>query len=303
MKIDKNVSNHYLQYGTYTYPGCYKDYLKLLPDDITELGNLICHQVIHRAVLKNGNTRSNADKKYGDMEKYPWLKLKCDDDVLMTAAAMIAELFRLDENGFTKNRTVENKIVVTCRYVSVLMSSILKSKGIPARSRAGFAPYCLPNICADHWINQYWYENEQRWITIDADGYFNDLDFKQFDIPNNKFCWAAQVWLDIRSGKTDGKQYVYADGKGTNGLKASIRSIFYDFHALMNNEISYDFQPSYISGKFEQLTENDFMEIDTLAELMLNPDSNFNRLLEIWNTERKYRIINSPLVGDWDHER
>lgn len=37
--------------------------------------------------------------------------------------------------------------------------------------------------------------------------------------------------------------------------------------------ISYHFQPSYIDGKFE-----------------------------IWNTNRKYRIMNSPLVGDWDNQ-
>jgi hypothetical protein len=96
-QMNKNILEHYLEYGTYTYPGLYKDYLKSLPDDISELGNLICHQVIHRAVLKNGNTLANADKKYGDMNKFPWFRLKCDDDILMTAAAMITELFRLDE--------------------------------------------------------------------------------------------------------------------------------------------------------------------------------------------------------------
>jgi hypothetical protein len=294
--------DHYLQYSTYTFPGCYTDFLKSLPDDISELGALICHQVIHRTVLKNGNTLTNADKKYGDMKKYPWFRLKCDDDVLMTASAMIAELLRLDGSGLRKERAVQHKIVVTCRYVSVLMSSILKSKGIPSRSRAGFAPYCLPGICGDHWINQYWNKKENTWTSLDADGFYENLKFSQFDIPRNNFCWAAKVWLDIRHGKTDGKQFVYADGKGTNGLKAAIRAIFYDFHSLMNNEISYEFQPSYICNKFERLTEKEFFEIDGLAELLLNPDDNFNKLFEIWNSVKKFRILNSPLVGDWDHE-
>ena len=179
------------------------------------------------------------------------------------------------------------------------MSAILKSKGIPARCRSGFSPYCSPGISGDHWLNQYWNENEKRWITFDADGFF-DLEFNQFDIPVDKFDWAAKTWLDIRHKKVDGQQFVYADGKETNGLKAAIRAIFYDFHALMNNELSYKFQPSY--SKFERLTENDLIEIDELAELMIKPEENFDKLIEIWETKRKYRIVNSPLIGDNDHK-
>jgi len=233
------------------------------------------------------------------MYKYPWYRLRCDDDVLLTALAMVGELLRLDSRGFKKDRAVEDKIVVTCRYVSVLIASILKSKGIPTRCRSGFAPYLLPEISADHWINQYWSEKENRWVNIDADGFFDRLNFSQFDIPDNKFDWAAKTWLDIRAGKQDSNKFVYAGGQ--NGLKAVIRAIFYDFHSLMNNEISYNFQPSYISGKFDLLTETEFKEIDNLAKLMLEPDKNFRRLVEIWNKEKKIRVLNSPLVGDSDH--
>ena len=47
---------------------------------------------------------------------------------------------------------MEEKIVVTCRYVSVLMSAILKAKGIPARCRAGFAPYFQEGVSMDRWV-------------------------------------------------------------------------------------------------------------------------------------------------------
>lgn len=297
--MKEKILNHYLQFSTYTNPGCYVDFLKSLPDDISDLGNLVCHQVIHRVILKNRNTYSNSDKKYGDMDKYPWYRLRCDDDVLLTALSMVGELLRLDSRGFKKDRAVEDKIVVTCRYVSVLIASILKSKGIPTRCRSGFAPYLLPEISVDHWINQYWSEKENRWVNIDADGFFDRLNFSQFDIPDNKFDWAAKTWLDIRARKQDSNKFVYAGGQ--NGLKAAIRAIFYDFNSLMNNEISYNFQPSYISGKFDQLTEIEFKEIDNLAKLMLEPDKNFRRLVEIWNKEKKFRVLNSPLVGDSDH--
>ncbi len=299
--MDNNILNHYLKFSIYTNAGCYKEFFNPLPDDISELGKLVCHQVIHRVTLKNGNNGANENKKYGDMDKFPWYRLRCDDDILMTAVAMVAELLRLDGRGFKKDRSVENKIVVTCRYVSVLMASILKSKGIPTRSRSGFAPYLLPEVSVDHWINQYWSRKEKRWITFDADGFFDDLGFSQYDIPENKFDWAAKAWLDIREGRTEEKQFVYAGG--LNGLKATIRAIFYDFHSLMNNEISYAFQPSYISNKFDELTENNLVEIDELAQLLLEPDKNFNKLVEIWETEKKFKILNSPLIGDNDHRK
>jgi hypothetical protein len=34
---------------------------------------------------------------------------------------------------------------------------------------------------------------------------------------------------------------------------------------------------------------------------MVNPDSNFDILHENWNTNKKIRILNSPLIGDWDN--
>ena len=59
--------------------------------------------------------------------------------------------------------------------------------------------------------------------------------------------------------------------------------------------------PSYISNKFDKLTEKDFKEIDELAKLMLYPDKNFDELIKIWNIKKKFRILNGPLVGDSDH--
>jgi hypothetical protein len=146
--MDKKILNHYLKFSTFTNPGCYKEFLQNLPDEVRELGNLISHQIIHRVTLIEGNTNANRDLRYGDMKKYPWHKLRCDD-VLPTAVSMIAELLRFDNRGFLPDRKVENKIVVACRFVAILMASILKSKNIPCRVRSGFAPYF--RVCStDH---------------------------------------------------------------------------------------------------------------------------------------------------------
>lgn len=298
--MNQKILDHYLKFSTYTYPGCYQEFLKFLPDEIPKLCKLVRSQIIHRVTLRNKNTKANWNKKYGDLEKYPWHKLRCDDDVLLTAISMIAELLRQEEK-ISIDRKVENKIVVTCRYTAVLITSILKSKGIPTRCRSGFAPYIFPPKSYDHWICQYWNKSKQQWINIDADmALADDAEINQFDFADREFDWAGKTWLDIRAKKVDGEKFVYADGKGTNGLRAVIRAVFYDFHSLMNNEISYLFQPNYIANKFDKLTKKDFLEIDELAKLLLDPDKNFEKLLKIWNTKKKFRVLNSPLVNDRD---
>lgn len=297
--MDKKILNHYLQFSTFTNPGCYKKFFQNLPDDVRELGNLISHQIIHRVILKQGNTKANRDLRYGDMKKYPWYKLRCDDDVLTTTVSMVAELLRFDDRGFKKDRKVEDKIVVTCRFVAILMASILKSKGIPCRVRSGFAPYFFKGSW-DHWINQYWDKDKQKWITFDADGFFDStIGFDQYNMPEEKFDWAANTWLGIRSGKLDANNFINAGG--FKGLMPVLWAIFYDFHSLMNNEILYNQMPSYIYFKFDKLTEKDFEEIDELAKLMLEPDKNFDELVKIWNTKKKFRILNGPLISDSDH--
>lgn len=301
--MEKRILEHYKKTGTFTYAGPYKDYFCSLPDDISTLGRLVCSQVIHRVTLKEGNTNANQTLLYGDMNRYPWYRMRCEDDILLTAPALTSELFRLDERGFVKDRKVEHKIVVTCRYVSVLMSAILKAKGIPARCRAGFAPYFKNGISMDHWINQYYNEKENRWITFDADGFYEEggMPLSQYDMPTDSFDWTAEAYLAVRNGKTDGKQYLYADGLGTCSLPALVRYLIYDFHALMNHELTYSFLPAYLEGRLDKLTQKELQELDQLAEYLLEPDKYFDELCTIWKQERKFRILNSPLVGDYDH--
>lgn len=297
--MNNKILNHYLCYSAFTNPGCYKKFLQNLPEDIKELGNLISHQIIHRITLKEGNTKANRDLRYGNMETYPWHRLRCEDDILTTAVSMIAELLRLDDRGFLADRRVEDKIIVTCRFAAILMASILKSKGIPCRVRSGFAPYFSKGSW-DHWINQYWDKKKQKWIAFDADGFFNrTIGFDQYNMPEKKFDWAANTWLGIREGKLNADNFINADG--STGLMPALWAIFYDFHCLMNNEILYTLLPSYIFYKFDKLTEKDFKEIDELAELMLEPDKNFDELVKTWNTKKKFRILNGPLISDNDH--
>ena len=53
------ILEHYLKTGTYTYAGPYGEYFRSLPDEVDEIGHLVCAQVIHRVTLREGNTNAN----------------------------------------------------------------------------------------------------------------------------------------------------------------------------------------------------------------------------------------------------
>ncbi len=293
--MQKRILNHYLQYGLFSYPGLYESYLKTLPDNPNKLGLLLRVNFIHRTTLDAGNIGTNFDLKYGDMTKMPWWK-QAEDDNLPTSAAMLAEFFRRDSKGLTMNRKVEDKLVLTCRYVALLMASILKSKGVPARVRSGFASYFENTTEAwDHWITQYWKESEQRWVTLDVDASWHRTGFDMYQIPKGKFDFAPDAWLAVRRDIIAANHFKNAGG--FEGLVSIAWALFHDFHCLMNNEKIYLHHPEMIMlNNFKKLDNKKLKEIDDLAFMMQNPDENFDQLSHIWETKKEYRLLKGALL-------
>lgn len=297
----EEILKFYLKTSMYTNYEPYKEYYKSLPNNMEELTELILSQTIHRTELRKSRNEYLTKGKSSDhiSEEYPWWKYISHDDILLTAPAITAELFRQDERGFIKNREIRNKVVITCRYVAILIASILKSKGIPCRVRSGFAPYFTNDgKYIDHWIIEYYNEQSQKWIICDPDP---ESGKNHVNMAHEDFAWAAEIWLNVRSGKDDIKKYIH--GSSFQGLNMLAYSLFFDFHALMNDEISYLFMPSFIDedNEFFSLTTEELKELDDLATLMLDPNKNFDTLRYIFYTDKRFRILNTPLLSDKEH--
>lgn len=291
------VFNFYKQTSLYTDLGLYKNFMKNLPDDINELCILQRKQIIHPVVFDIPNIRKQSNCFWGDMTKVPITRLDYEDDLFPTAISMISELLRKDKT-YSLNRKAENKIHVTCRGEAILLAATLKAKGYSARVRSGFAPYIkYDGASYDHWITEYYDEIKQRWVLVDADEHCPDreMEFDLNDIPRNKFIFGAEAYLGMRTGKYKTEEIYYASDPATLGLKASIRGLFYDFHSLMNDEIIFLHLPKYIQDKNFELSEEEYIELDNLAELLLEPDKNFDKILDIWNNVSKFRIMSGAL--------
>lgn len=293
----KDILEFYKQTSLYTDLGLYKDFMKNLTDDINELCVLQRMQIIHPIAYSNPDIRKQSKCFWGDMTKVPITRLDYEDDLFPTAISMISELLRKD-GAYNKNRKAEDKIHVTCRGEAILLAATLKAKGYSARVRSGFAPYIkYDGVNYDHWITEYFDDSKNRWVLVDADEHCpdHDMGFDLNDIPRDKFIFGAEAYLGLRNGKYKNNEIYYASDLATLGLKAALRGLFYDFHSLMNDEIIFLHLPKYIQDKNFELTDEEYKELDNLANLMLDPDSNFSKLKEFWDNNVKFRIMSGAL--------
>ncbi|MDE7297920.1 MAG: transglutaminase-like domain-containing protein, partial [Lachnospiraceae bacterium] len=289
--MNENVYQRYLETSVYTYIGMYKEFVLSLPDDIPSIGMLICDQITHPSMYFTEPSSYLEDTYFGKFASYPKHRFKNEDELYITAVSMIAGILRLDETGFTKKRDVTKRITVSCRQASVLFSAILKAKGIPCRSRAGFMDFGdLGESYMEHWVNEYWDFNENRWVLADVDGYYEyeqRFGYSQFDLPRRKFVTASEAWLGLRNNTLNKKLDVFSP----NPLEGVCEYLFMDFHALMNNEIFYSYQPLYLRGGIQALDENQLCELDYLAELLAEPDKNMEQIEHLWHTNEEFTVL------------
>lgn len=289
--MDEKDVQRYLETSVYTYAGAYKDFLMSLPNDIPTIGRLVCDQITHPTMYFTDPSPYLEDTYFGKFASYPKHRFKNEDELYITAVSMIAGILRLDEKGFIQNRDVTKRITVSCRQASVLFSAILKAKGIPCRSRAGYMDFGdTGESYMEHWVNEYWNSKEQRWVLVDADGYYeyeNRFGYSQFDLPRRKFVTASEVWLGLRKGTLDKKIDMFV----SDLLQGACEYLFMDFHALMNNEIFYSYQPLYLRKGLESVSEAKLRELDLLAELLENPDENIVQIEELWNNNEDLFVL------------
>jgi hypothetical protein len=128
----------------------------------------------------------------------------------------------------------------TCRDFALMLCSILRQRGMPARVRCGFAIYFTSNPFEDHWVCEYWKPVEQRWALADAQ--IDELqrkhlriDFDTTDLPPGKFFNAGQAWSMWRAGTADATTFGHGEARGAWFLRVNLMR---DQLALAKQEVS-----------------------------------------------------------------
>ena len=278
--INKSALDYFRKMGRYTDPGPYAEMYNNLPQTIPEICILINHQIIHVFVLE----------LYKD--KLPEGRTR-EDKKLSTVQEMLKYLKKRNPKGLVLDRLPEERIIVACRNYALFLASILKYRNIPSRVRAGFAPYLSKEgKYIDHWICEYWDKKAERWKLVDPDVCDDTeifgIDFNMYDIPRDKFEFSGDAWLKARKELVSPELYGVMDMWGMWYIRDNL---CLDLLCIMGEEVLYWDGPPITKIEMEKMEENDLILLDTIAQLLRNPDKNLVQLRTLLKENRNLRMF------------
>ena len=190
----------------------------------------------------------------------------------------LEKILELDPSPLIKERPLEKRLVVNCRDISLLLAAFLKTKGIPARARCGFAAYFIKDHWEDHWICEYWDAATAHWKMVDAqlDDFQKKalkIDFDPCDIPIGRFIPAGRAWQMIRLHKADPNKFGIFKYKGEMFIVGNMQR---DLLALNSIELLPWDQWGLLDKRYIQLTSQQFAFLDAMAVVTQVNDAGFN---------------------------
>ncbi len=268
---NESVLDFYRQYSAYTDPGEYEYLYENLPDSLPELCSLIRSQIMHPYSELPEYRDLIPEERWNEELKYPTVK------------STLEGLLSYDSRGLVKDRLPEDRLVLICRSNAILLASILKYRGIPARVRGGYATYIESGFHINHAICEVW--NENRWMLVDPS--MDKIDFNRdlFDFSND-------AWLQMQKKEIDPD--LYGNPGQLSGMVSILAIVCTDLAFILGTEYTiYQYAPvlEYAFKNNSQLTSEHIEMLNRISELMKSLDANnLSDLQEIYNITPEIQI-------------
>lgn len=194
---------------------------------------------------------------------------------------------QISPGPLTGLRSAELRLVGNCRDFTLMLTTMLRARGIPARSRCGFGTYFMPGHYEDHWVAEYWHTTEQRWVMVDAqlDALQQEvlhISFNPLDIPAGQFVVGGAAWLMARREQANPASFGIMELSGMDFIKGDLLR---DLLALIKFEVlPWDFW-GIVKKEYEQLTTAELALLDHAAEISVAGDTLAARTLIEQNPE------------------
>lgn len=220
-----DMLKYYTTQGIITDPGKYTYLYENLPSDVPGLCAVVRGVMLHIFMADKYGVTIPEERK--------------NEVQLRTVERILGRIMELDNRPLTVAREPLKRMVGNCRDHTVLLCSMLKHKGIPARARCGFATYFIPGRYVDHWVCEYWNAQRRRWVRIDPqldEVQIKSLDitFNPLDLPPGTFVSGGDAWNMCREGKLDPDLCGIFDMKGWWFVRGDLVR---DFMALNRVEV------------------------------------------------------------------
>jgi len=235
-----DVLGHWRRQTMYSSAGEYAPLYDDLPDDVSALCRVLQNTILHVVWI--------SEKSYGithEQLKAAGREL-CVEFSYGTAEERLCSIVELDRRSLAEPREPAARSVGCCRDYALMLTSILRHKGIPARVRTGVALYFLGpegRLIEDHYITEHWNAKEERWQLSDPQ--IDDVQrpaieegLDTIDLPHAAFLTGWQLLEALRedrvpktvgfppvnAGFTYGRNKLFADFVGVTGHELPVHS-------------------------------------------------------------------------------
>lgn len=273
---------YYASQSLFTDPGDYGTLFAGLPGDVAGLCRVVQGLVIHyRGAGMFGHT-------------IPQARL-CEIDS-RHVAKMLARIVELDDRPLVEARPPEKRLVGCCRDFSTLFCAMARAKGIPTRTRIGFAAYFTePNGSVfnfDHVVAECWDASEERWRLVDPQLTERHLEvskltFDPHDVPRDQFLVAGLAWQRCRDGRADPGRF----GVGPDEDPELLRGWGFIRHKLIQDLAAQNKRELLLWDVWglmlaeRDLTADERALLDEVARVTQGGDAAFARARELYETE------------------
>lgn len=268
------ITDH-AQHSPYSNPGRYTDLFAELPTDPASLSAVSRNLIVHY----RASGHELPDETRDDINAR-WLETTLELDQARHPTPL------------TEPRPLTERVQGCCRDHTLFCLGVLRSHGVPARSRVGFAGYFVDGWHHDHVIVEAWLDG--RWQRFDSEVedplplLTTPMDIGHCEGTSAGFVTAAQVWLGYRQGEIDPETYgVDPSIPVLRGERFIFDEVIYEVAHRFGDELLLWDSWGRIGEPGEPVSDSDAAWIDKVAKLLLASDEGDNAAeLELLNRYR-----------------
>jgi hypothetical protein len=269
--------SYFSQHGPMSNPGIYASSYDQLPRKIEELVKVVQAVTIHVFWAERYGFKLPPER-LGELQ-------------LRSMEKRLARTLELDSRPLNQPRTLDKKLIGNCRDHSLLLVSMLRQQGVPARARCGFGAYFTPNHFEDHWVAEYWNTDAGRWILVDAqlDALHCEtlkISFDPLDVPRDQFIVGGKAWQVCRAGLSNPETYGIFDMHGMGFIRGNLVR---DVAALNKTEmLPWDCWGVILKDRLDDL--NDLALLDQAAVLTASDAPDFEAVQTLYASDARLRM-------------
>lgn len=271
---------YYAQPGPMTGAGQHARALAELPANVDALAEIIQGLAIHQYMA--------------DAYGFEVPEARKAESHIRHAGKILDRILALDDPPLSTARPPEKRVVGVCHHFALLMTAMLRAKGIPARYRCGFGAFFNPPYFEDHVLCEYWNKVEGRWVQADSQldaVWRGGLKFKfdPLDVPRDQFLQTADAWTRCRSGKADPGKFGIFVGD-LRGLWFIAASLIRDVAAVNKMELLPWDCWGIMPHPGQELDAGQVAFFDRLAVLVAAPDASHQELHALYEKDERVRV-------------